>query len=176
MRTRLIALVVFVAVLAVGAWVLTSRGGEMTNTPDDAQASQPPSPDPIETLPASPTSEPTAQQQSAEPSPATSEGRTAAVASAVEFVTAWLDQDAEDWWQRLEPLMTTAASEVYASVDPDAIPPGHTVRSGQARYLDGSTRSCRIEVATTEGTYIVTLLRAAEDTPWRVERLDQPAF
>lgn len=175
MKTRLIALFVFLAVLAVGAWILTSKDGETTITPDDAQASRSPSPAPIETPQAPPTPEPTAQQQSAEPSPVTSEGRTAAVAAAVEFVTAWLDQDAEGWWQRLEPRMTTAAGEVYASVDPDSIPPGHTVRPGQERYLDGSTRSCRIEVATTEGAYIVTLLRAAQDAPWRVERLDQPA-
>lgn len=174
MKTRLIALLVFVAVLAVGTWIFTSREGETTITPDDAQASRPSLPDPTETPTASPIPEPTAQQ-SAHSSPASSEGRTAAINAAVEFMTGWLDQDAEGWWQRLEPLMTTAAGEVYASVDPGSIPPGHTVRPGQERYLDGSTRSCRIQVETTEGTYIVTLLRAAQDAPWRVERLNQPA-
>lgn len=174
MKARLIAIALFLTVLTVGAWILTSREGETTITPDAAQASRPSSPDPTETPTDSPTPEPTAQQ-SAEPSPVTSDGRTAAINAAVEFMTGWLDQDAEGWWQRLEPLMTTAAGEVYASVDPDSIPPGHTVRPGQERYLDGSARSCRIEVETTEGTYIVTLLRVAQDAPWRVERLDQPA-
>lgn len=173
--TRLIAFLIFFIVLAVGAWILTSRDDGTATTRDDAQASQgsPPAAAEAPTTQDSP-SPPHASHQSTEPSSASSSGRRAAVAAAVEFVTAWLDQDAEGWWQRLEPLMTTEAGEVYASVDPDSIPPGHAVRPGQERYLDGSTRSCRVEVGTTEGIYVVTLLRTGQDAPWRVERLDQP--
>ncbi len=96
-----------------------------------------------------------------------------AVDAAAAFMSSWLDESDPQWWPRLEPMMTEAGAQLYDSVDPASIRSGVEVRA--AELLDGgSIVSCRVQVETTVGAYVVYLLREAEEGPWLVDRMDQP--
>lgn len=78
--------------------------------------------------------------------------------------------DAAAWWTRLEPLLSTAAAPVYASVDPRLVP--YT----QVQHVDpalraGSDLLAAVTATTDAGAYDVLLSRVDGASPWRVERL-----
>lgn len=172
-RVLLGGLSVFLA--ALGSWLLLGPHHAESSPP--AATSAPPSPSTPSPAPVTEPAPSTAPNihVSSPPVAATEQSRENALATASGFVADWLDQGAEGWWSRLEDRMTPAAADVY-TVDPAAIPPGHTIAEEPPASIigDPSEIYCLIEVPTTRGAYEVTLIRARPGSPWLVDRIIPP--
>lgn len=180
--------VVAVVLAAGGVWLLVgglSRGAEgvagapsstpststeIFSTPASVSPSSPPA---ATATPSSVSSGASgAGMEGVEPPPAAEPDIEAAEAAADRFMVAWFDTRSPSWWSRLEVLMTPAAGAVYDTVDPGEIPEGQTVMD--VRSVPGASEVvCVVEVQTSVGSYLLTLLRDEPSQPWLVDRLDQ---
>lgn len=81
---------------------------------------------------------------------------------------------AEQWWTGLSPFLSATAKDLYAYVDPAAIPV--TALTGPGVSVDEFTPAiARIEIPTDAGTYTVVLSREGADPEgWLVEQLLPP--
>jgi hypothetical protein len=103
--------------------------------------------------------------------PVAAAAATAATAALEAFARpAGPEVDAATWWSRLEPLLSTAAAPVYASVDPRLVPYTQVQHVDPARRA-GSDLLAAVTATTDAGAYDVLLSREDGASPWRVERL-----
>ncbi|MFV0452771.1 MAG: hypothetical protein ACK5LS_11135 [Propioniciclava sp.] len=79
------------------------------------------------------------------------------------------DLDYDTWWGGVEPLLTQAAAEDYAWVDPANIPVTRVTGDGFI-VNDTSVYVATVEVPTDAGRYQVLLSRTDATTGWLVER------
>ncbi|GIG29292.1 hypothetical protein [Cellulomonas marina] len=94
----------------------------------------------------------------------------AATAALEAFARPGSEVDAAAWWTRLEPLLSTAAAPIYASVDPRLVP------YMQVQHVDPALRAesdllAAVTATTDAGAYDVLLSREDGASHWRVERL-----
>jgi hypothetical protein len=83
------------------------------------------------------------------------------------------DQNADDWWSGLKPLLTPQAQPVYQDVDPRLVPV--TDVTGEPEVTDEtSTLLAEVAVPTDIGSYTVLLTRADGAAPWLAEQIRPP--
>lgn len=178
-----------VAVVLLAGCSLVPAGeseGTASGLPSPVMSSAPtPSASTVSTPPASPTSEATTTPPAAplDDSVDSSEGaelvwdeatRATAVAAAEAVMGAFARPDLpyEQWWAGVEPLLSSAAAEVYSSVDPANIPV-RTVTGPGAVVEESSPYVAWVEVPTDVGTYTVLLSRETT-AGWLGERITPP--
>lgn len=160
-------------------------------------ASCSPQPQPQPTSSSSPTASPSTSRTARAPSVTTSEppmgepmdenspeppseqavwddaSRAGAIAAAEAALGAFAQPSlsAEQWWADLSPFLSSTAKDLYAYVDPAAIPV--TTLTGPGGSADEFTPAiARIEIPTDAGTYTVVLSREGADPEgWLVEQL-----
>lgn len=96
--------------------------------------------------------------------------------AAVEVVTAWASegQDQQAWWERLVPLLTEAAQDLYVTVPLEAIVDVEitgdpVVNSSRSPHL------AVVRVPTSGGDFEILLTREFHDSPWLADRITLPA-
>lgn len=80
---------------------------------------------------------------------------------------------ADQWWDELEPLLSSAAQLDYSYTDPANVPASAVTGPGTL-VDDSSAYLGYVEVPTDAGTYTVVLSRLDGAAPWLVERLAPP--
>lgn len=98
--------------------------------------------------------------------------RTAVIEAAQAAMTAFArpDLDYDTWWAGAEPLLTPAAAEDYAYVDPANIPVRKVTGEGFI-ISDASAYVATVEVPTDAGRYQLVLNRKNSNAPWLVSRI-----
>ncbi|WP_159096614.1 hypothetical protein [Miniimonas sp. S16] len=175
MRQGCLGLVV--GVLLIAGCSPSGTGGDTTpSTPSaSASASAPASPaSPEVVTPGEPQDDSVASPDGGVPvwdDSARSSAATAAVAVMGAFARP--DLGYEEWWAGLEPLLSPAAAEVYASVDPVNVP-ARTVTGAAVVVDESSPYVAFVQVPTDAGTYTVLLSRESAATAWLGERITPP--
>lgn len=151
-----------------------AAGGQVTGPVDEPVDGEPAAGDPAVEVTAEPEFDETAPSTPVE---ATWDDtvRTAALDAARATMTAFAatDQDADAWWDGLEPLLTPQARPVYQDVDPRLVPV--TQVTGDPEVTDEtSTLLAEVAVPTDIGPYTVLLTRADGAAPWLAEQIRPP--
>ncbi len=94
--------------------------------------------------------------------------------AAVDALTAYLDKDANPWFDGLRPHLTDAAAAAYGTVQPANIPPAEIDGDPYAR-LGTNPELQQVDVPTTIGIYTVNLERENGAGPWLAASFVPPA-
>lgn len=106
----------------------------------------------------------------------TVELRQEAIDSATDVLRAFGDTSGgqDQWWARLEPLLTTTGARAYSSVLVENVPSFTII--GEAEVTDETVDYlATVEVPTSNGTYSLLLQRLSVDLPWKAERITPEA-
>ncbi len=95
-----------------------------------------------------------------------------AEAFATEVLTAWSDrqQPYEQWWARLEPLLTSGGREAHEFTDPRRLPSLGSLQAtdpGEA----GDALTTTVRFSTRAGVFGVDLSRRSPEAPWLANRI-----